>query len=79
LKEVKLPNKLEEIGQEVFLNCTSAVITLDKKITKIEPGSFGYDAASFCKEVRIPNGTTFDHIVTKVKNAGYPEERIKRY
>ena len=79
LKEVKLPNKLEEIGQEVFLNCTSAVITLDKKITKIEPGSFGYDAASFCKEVRIPNGATFDHIVTKVKNAGYPEERIKRY
>ena len=79
LKEVKLPNKLEEIGQEVFLNCTSAVITLDKKITKIEPGSFGYDAASFCKEVRIPNGTTFDHIVTKVKNASYPEERIKRY
>lgn len=79
LKELIIPDSVTTLIEEAFVGCTSAVITLGKNITKIEPWTFGYNAASFCKEVRIPNGATFDHIVTKVKNAGYPEERIKRY
>ena len=79
LKELIIPNSVTTLIEEAFVGCTSAVITLGKNITKIEPWAFGYGAPSFCKEVRIPNGATFDHIVTKVKNAGYPEERIKRY
>jgi len=79
LKELIIPDSVTTLIEEAFVGCTSAVITLGKNITKIEPWAFGYGAASFCKEVRIPNGATFDHIVTKVKNAGYPEERIKRY
>ncbi len=79
LKELIIPDSVTTLIGEAFVDCTSAVITLGKNITKIEPWAFGYGAPSFCKEVRIPNGVTFDHIVTKVKNAGYPEERIKRY
>lgn len=79
LKELIIPDSVTTLIEEAFVGCTSAVITLGKNITKIEPWTFGYNAASFCKEVRIPNSATFDHIVTKVKNAGYPEERIKRY
>lgn len=79
LKELIIPDSVTTLIEEAFVGCTSAVITLGKNITKIEPWAFGYGAASFCKEVRIPNGAEFNHIVTMVKTAGYPEERIKRY
>jgi hypothetical protein len=79
LEHILIPDSVTNIGDSAFSQCTSAVITLGKGITEIEANVFGYDNSYYCKEVKIPKGAEFNHIVTMVKNAGYPEERIKRY
>ena len=77
---LELPPDLETIGEDAFLSCTSSVITIvGNKLTTIKMGAFGYNKYNWCQKVRIPQGTEFDDIVTKVKDVNYPEGRIERY
>ena len=80
LEALELPPDLETIGEDAFLSCTSSVITIvGNKLTTIKMGAFGYNKYNWCQKVRIPQGTEFDDIVTKVKDVNYPEGRIERY
>ena len=77
LKSIDLSKctKLTTIQESVFSGATSAKVKLPASITEIESGTFGSYDDVYCEKVLVPN----DEIKTKVKEAGYPEERIEVY
>ena len=77
--ELKLPVSLTGIGNDAFSGCTQAEIKLSQNITDIDSGAFGKAVDSYCKKVKIPNGTRYDLIKVLVKQSSYPEERIEAY
>ena len=77
--ELKLPANITEIDFYAFSGCTQAEIKLPQSITKVGSSAFGNGSASYCKKVKIPNGTEHDRIKTLVTQSLYPEERIESY
>ena len=70
---------LTEIGSYAFSGCTQAEVKLSQNITDIDSGAFGKAVDSYCKKVKIPNGTRYYLIKVLVKQSSYPEERIEAY
>jgi len=77
--ELKLPANITEIDFYAFSGCTQAEIKLPQSITKVGSSAFGNGSASYCKKVKIPNGTEHDRIKTLVTQSFYLEERIESY
>ena len=77
--ELPLPANLTEIGSGAFSGCTQAEIKLPQSITSVGICAFGNGSGSYCKKVKIPNGTQHDRIKTLVTQSFYPEKRIESY
>ena len=81
ITNVEIPTTVTTIAEGAFVACTQATVTLPESIAQIEKLAFGYDEDSYCKLVRIKDGTQFERIKALVAGGevNYPENRIEKY